>query len=71
LDEAISDFTKAIATDPAYALAYLDRGIALELKGRMAEADEDFHRSLEIKPSLKQLLEALRREVARKHTAQH
>ncbi len=70
LDEAISDFDKTIETDSAYALAYLNRGMALLLKGETAEADKDFGRCLEINPSLKQLLEAHKKQVAQKHTAQ-
>jgi hypothetical protein len=51
-------------------LAYLDRGVALLLKGEATEAEKDFGRCLEMDPSLKQLLEARKNEVAQKHAAQ-
>ena len=48
--EAIDEFTKAIAVDPAYAEAYNNRGIANANSGARALAIQDFTRAIELKP---------------------
>ena len=49
-DEAISDYTKALEINPRDALAYYNRGIAYNKKGRHDEAISDFNKALEINP---------------------
>jgi hypothetical protein len=49
----------------------MNRGIALEIKGKRVEANKDFQQCLEINSGLKQILEARRKEVAQKNAVQH
>ena len=57
MDGAIPDFTKAIELDSKSALFYANRGMALLLKGKEAEAQRDFDHCLELSPSFKPGLE--------------
>ena len=41
-DKAIHDYTNAIKTDPSYANAYNNRGLAWRNKGENDKADADF-----------------------------
>ena len=65
-DIAILDLNKAIETDSKYAVAYLNRGIALWLKRRSIEADKDFRSCLELNPQLRPLLESRKKEISHK-----
>lgn len=49
-DEAIADFTRAIALDPNYASAYRGRGRALGRKGEFNGAIADFNEALRLNP---------------------
>jgi tetratricopeptide (TPR) repeat protein len=51
IEEAISDFNKAIAIDPQQADPYLNRGTAFERIGKYQEAIEDYNRVLAIDPN--------------------
>ncbi len=50
-DDAIADYTKAIALDPEDAAAYTNRGEVYEEKGDKEQAIADFRKALEIDPS--------------------
>lgn len=50
-DEAIADFTRAIALDPNYASAYRDRGRALGRKSELNGAIADFNEALRLNPT--------------------
>ena len=50
LDQAISDFTKALEINPRYAEAYNNRGLAYDEKGQLDQAFSDFNKALEINP---------------------
>ena len=50
-DDAIADYTKAIALDPNVATAYTNRGLAYKKKGDKEQAIADFRKALEIDPS--------------------
>jgi tetratricopeptide (TPR) repeat protein len=52
LDQAITEFTKAIALNPKLAVAYEKRGAALSMKGRYAEALADSDRALDLNKAL-------------------
>ena len=45
-------FTRAIALDASFALAYFNRGIARGRLGNAAGADEDFRQAIELDPTL-------------------
>ena len=64
IDRAIADFSRALELDRSLALVYLNRGLALMLKGRDVEAQGDFERCLALDPQLKSDL-VRRRELAR------
>lgn len=51
-EQAEADFTKAIALDPKYALAYNNRGQARQALGRLDEAVADYDKAAEIDPKL-------------------
>ena len=46
--EAIADYDKAIALDPAYASAYYNRGITRKNTGDKKRACEDFNKAVEL-----------------------
>ena len=50
IQEAISDFSRAITLNHQYARTYHQRGLARELMGDTAKAYRDFDRALEIDP---------------------
>jgi tetratricopeptide (TPR) repeat protein len=53
VEQAISDFSKAIARNPNnYALAYYNRGVAYDEQGRFLEALADYTRAIQVNPSL-------------------
>lgn len=51
LEEAISDFTAAIALNDTNSAAYSDRGLALILLGRSQDAASDLERALKLNPN--------------------
>ena len=60
-DDAIADYTKAIALDPNDANVYTNRGVAYGKKGEVGRAIADFRKALEIDPSDQDAEENLRR----------
>jgi len=50
LDQAISDYTKALEINPKYAEAYYNRGNVYSDKGQYDQAISDFTKALEINP---------------------
>jgi len=50
-DEALALYRQALAMSPNLYEAYLDAGIALDLKGNYAEAREHFSRAIELAPA--------------------
>ncbi len=52
LDEAIADFTAAIAQQAAYPEAYANRGYARRLKGDLDGAIADYAKAIELNPKL-------------------
>ncbi len=60
-DDAIADYTKAIALDPKLAQAYYNRGYTYEKKGDREQAIADFRKALEIDPSDQYAKESLKR----------
>jgi len=70
IDEAIADFTRALERDPTIAWAYFNRGLALLVKGKDRQAEEDFAKCLALKPELKSDLEH-RAELAREIRGRH
>ena len=51
-DKAISDYTKAIETDPKFAVAYYSRGMAYRQKGQYDQAISDYTKAIETDPKL-------------------
>lgn len=47
---AIDEFTKAINSNPEYAIAYISRGNAYDAEGKFDEALSDFNKALELNP---------------------
>jgi tetratricopeptide (TPR) repeat protein len=60
-DDAIADYTKAIALDPNVATAYTHRGLAYGRKGEVDRAIADFSKVLELDPSDQVAKEGLKR----------
>jgi tetratricopeptide (TPR) repeat protein len=52
-DRAIADYASAIAINPRYAAAYIDRGTAYQAKGNGDLAIADFTKAIEIARGLK------------------
>ena len=52
IDGAIADFAIAIMTDPQFAMAYNNRGIARERRGDTDGAIADYTKAIEINPRL-------------------
>ena len=50
LDQAIADYTQAIALDPKYAVAYNNRGIAYCDKGDLDQAIADYTQAIALDP---------------------
>ena len=50
MDEAITNYHKAILLDPAYATAYNDLGVSYEALGQLERAKQAYTRCLEINP---------------------
>jgi Tfp pilus assembly protein PilF len=70
-DGALADFDKAVESDPTYALAYNNRGIARVAlvrlqQGLKSQAEDDFARSLAVKPSLKSFIETRSSQISLK-----
>lgn len=61
LGDALAKYDNAIAQDPDYAIAHFNRGSALKLLGRHAEADAAFTRASELDPELADAADLLRR----------
>jgi tetratricopeptide (TPR) repeat protein len=57
LDGSIADYELAIKSDPFFAKAYGNRGLARLFQGDMAAAAKDFDQCLKLDPKLKPLLE--------------
>ena len=55
---AVADLTKALSLDARLPLAHVNRGLALMVQGKDAEAERDFGRALELVPSLRANVEA-------------
>jgi 3-oxoacyl-[acyl-carrier protein] reductase len=51
-DQAIADFSRAIALNPNSALAHYDRGLAYRAKADYDQANADFNRAIEIDPKM-------------------
>ena len=51
LDEAISNYSKALQRAPSYAEVYFSLGIALAEQGKLAEAISNYSKALHIKPN--------------------
>ena len=47
-DRAIEDYSKAIAIDPNYALAYSSRGLIYAILGNMGRAISDFQKACDL-----------------------
>ena len=50
IDEAIANYDRAIAIDPAYTHAYNNRGISLCMAGRFEEAVASYNKALVLNP---------------------
>ena len=50
--EAIDKYDKAIESNPRFAIAYLNRGYAYQLSGKLSSAMTDFNRAIELNPRL-------------------
>jgi len=50
IDQAISEYNKALEINPKYVLAYLERGWAYRLKDYYEEAMSDYNKAIEINP---------------------
>ena len=57
IGKAVADYDRALKLDPRYAVAYLNRGVALLLLGHRAEAERDFARALQLDGKLEPTLE--------------
>lgn len=57
LGKAVADYDRALKLDPRYAVAYLNRGVALLLLGHRTEAERDFARALQLDGKLEPTLE--------------
>jgi hypothetical protein len=64
---ASSDLTGGLPSIAIVQNPHLPALSTLDLKNKQAEADRDFRRSLELDPSLKQVLEERRKKIAEKH----
>jgi tetratricopeptide (TPR) repeat protein len=60
-DQAIADYSQAIALNPNYANAYNNRGIAYEYKNQRDQAIADYRMALKIDPNHQSSLSALKR----------
>lgn len=50
LDDALKEFTKAIAINPRYHITYLNRGFVYFKKDQISKAISDFNKGIEIEP---------------------
>ncbi|MGY4411976.1 tetratricopeptide (TPR) repeat protein [Bradyrhizobium sp. LB7.1] len=64
-DEAIEDFTQAIAMDPKYVQSFYGRGLAWEKRGRLQKALDDFQYFVSVNPSVEGLAAVARVTSAR------
>jgi Flp pilus assembly protein TadD len=62
LDQAITDFNKAIELKPDYAKAYYNRGITNLLKGDAMVAVADFNKAIQLSNDAK-LIESARQRI--------
>ncbi|MGH9429014.1 MAG: hypothetical protein ACRD2L_22245, partial [Terriglobia bacterium] len=53
----IRDYSRAIRIDPADAVAYLNRGLAMSLRGNRAEAEGDFLQCLRLAGDKRKMFE--------------
>ena len=53
IDRAIADFTRALEINPDLSFVYMNRGLALMLQGKDADAQKDFERCVALDPVLK------------------
>jgi tetratricopeptide (TPR) repeat protein len=51
-DKALADWNRAIALDPNSFLAYASRGTYYRVSGKLAEAESDLDRSIQIQPNV-------------------
>ena len=51
LDQAISDYNRALEIDPNYSDAYLNRGNAYQKRGNLAQAIPDYNKIIEMNPN--------------------
>ena len=65
LEKAIEDFSHAIKIAPRVAPSYMNRGLALLVMGRDAEAQKDFDKCWELEPDRKSDVEE-RIEIAKR-----
>ena len=68
MDGSIADYELAIKSDPSFAKAYGNRGLARLFQGNKAAAEKDFDQCLmldpELKPSLEKEIEKAKRKIA-------
>jgi len=51
-DDALKEFTKAIAINPRYPITYLNRGAVYFKKNQISRAISDFNKAIEIEPKI-------------------
>jgi len=69
LTQAISDFDQALKLNPRLAEAYGNRGLARLMQGRLAEAEADFTRCINLGGAPKPKAEALLHEMKGRRAA--
>jgi Flp pilus assembly protein TadD len=52
LDSAVAQFRSAISSEPTYAAAHYELGLALNQKGQKDEAKKEFQKAMELDPHL-------------------
>ncbi|HZY30987.1 MAG TPA: tetratricopeptide repeat protein [Candidatus Methylomirabilis sp.] len=64
---AIADVDKATALNPQHARTYGDRGITRPVRGKDAEAQQDFARCFDLDPGIRTVFESLIEKARAKH----